>query len=176
MANNKAALDKGFKKAKQIIFGHLYDQCIKLCGELVIDAVIKRNFQSFTGNTITSFACGIYVDKELNYVLASGEDMDAPVHAKVEKGELVYLSNPYEGKARSVRGKVDIQYHLSGMETSFKILQGMTPSQKGISIIMTTGTEYSKYLESVRNLNVLSETAKESNVKKLLYSSFKPLP
>ena len=176
MANNKAALDKGFKKAKQIMYGHLYDQCVKLCGELVIDAIIKRNFQSFTGNTVTSFACGIYVDKKLSYMLASGEDMEAPVHAKVEKGELVYLSNPYEGKARSVRGKVDIQYHLSGMETSFRILQGITPSQKGISIIMTTGTEYSQFLESAKNFNVLSDTAKDTNVKRLLYSSFKPLP
>ena len=62
MANNKAALDKGFKKAKEIIFGHLYDQCIRLCDALVVDAVQKRTFQSFTGNTITRFACGSYVD------------------------------------------------------------------------------------------------------------------
>lgn len=41
---------------------------------------------------------------------------------------------------------------------------------------MTTGTEYSTYLEDVYKLNVLSDTANEGNVKKLLYSSFKPLP
>jgi len=176
MANNRAALDNGFKKAKQIIFGHLYNQCIKLCDALVSDALTKREFQSFTGNTITSFACGIYVDGDLNYMVASGEDMDAPVHAKVQKGELVYLANPYEGEARSVRGKVDIRYSISGMETSFEILKGIGSPSKGISIVMTTGTEYSTYLENVYKLNVLSETASESNVKKLLYSSFKPLP
>jgi len=176
MANNKAVLDKGFKKAKQIIFEHLYDQCIRLCDALVNDAVSKKGFQSFTGNTITSFACGIYVDGSLSYMVASGENMKAPVHAKVQKGETVFLDNPYEGRPRKVTGKVDIVYDMTGMESSFRILQTLSPKTKGLSIIMTTGTEYSTYLESVHNLNVLSDTAKGSNVKNLLYTSFKPLP
>ena len=176
MANNKAALDKGFKKAKEIIFGHLYDQSIELCDRLVLDALQKRRFKSFTGNTITSFACGIYVDGALSYMVASGENMEAPVHAKIQKGETVWLGNPYEGKPRRVTGKVDIAYDVSGMDTSVRILQGFSPSNKGLSIVMTTGTEYSTYLEDVYKLNVLSDTAREGNVKKLLYSSFKPLP
>ena len=176
MADNRIALDKGFKKAKQIIFGHLYGQSIKLCDALVNDALNKREFQSFTGNTITSFACGIYIDGTLNYMVASGENMKAPVHAKVQKGELVFLQNPYEGGERAVRGRVDIVYDMTGMETSFRILQSFNIKSKGISIVMTTGTEYSQYLESVHNLNVLSDTAEKSNVKRLLYASFKPLP
>ena len=176
MANNKAALDSGFKKAKEIIFGHLYDQSIKLCDALVRDALNKREFVSFTGNTITSFACGIYVDGDLNYMVASGENMAAPVHAKVQKGEYVYLSNPYEGEPRGVIGKVDIRYNASGMDTAFGILQGIGSPPKGISIVMTTGTEYSTYLEIVHDFNVLSDTAEKGNVKSLLYNSFKPLP
>lgn len=176
MANNKAALDSGFKKAKEIIFGHLYNQSIKLCDALVRDALNKREFVSFTGNTITSFACGIYVDGDLNYMVASGENMAAPVHAKVQKGEYVYLSNPYEGEPRGVTGKVDIRYNASGMDTAFGILQGIGSPPKGISIVMTTGTEYSTYLEIVHDFNVLSDTAEKGNVKSLLYNSFKPLP
>lgn len=176
MANNKAALDSGFKKAKEIIFGHLYDQSIKLCDALVRDALNKREFVSFTGNTITSFACGIYIDGDLNYMVASGENMAAPVHAKVQKGEYVYLSNPYEGEPRGVTGKVDIRYNASGMDTAFGILQGIGSPPKGISIVMTTGTEYSTYLEIVHDFNVLSDTAEKGNVKSLLYNSFKPLP
>lgn len=176
MANNRAALDKGFKKAKQIIFGHLYDQCIRLCDSLVRDALTKREFLSFTGNTITSFACGIYVDGSINYMVASGENMQAPVHAKVQNGQTVFLKNPYEGGPRSTTGKVDIVYDLTGMKTSYRILQGLSPKTRGLSIVMTTGTEYSTYLESVHHLNVLSDTAKGNNVKNLLYASFKPLP
>ena len=173
--SNRAALDRGFKKMKQIISGHIYDCLIKFCDDLVADALSKRGFQSFTGNTITSFACGIYIDGSLSYMVASGETMQAPVHAKVQKGELVFLNNPYEGKPRGVRGKVDIVHDKTGMETSFSILSSMKPSQGGFSVIMTTGTEYSEYLENVYNLNVLSDTAKESNIKKMIYSSFKPL-
>lgn len=176
MTNNRAALDKGFKKAKQIIFGHLYDQCIRLCDELVRDALEKEEFLSFTGNTITSFACGIYINGSLNYMVASGKNMKAPVHAKIQKGETVFLANPYAGEPRSVTGKVDIVYDLTGMETSFRILQGLSPKTNGLSIVMTTGTEYSTYLESMYHLNVLSDTAKENNVRQLLYNSFKPLP
>lgn len=173
--SNKAALDRGFKKAKQIIFAHLYDQCIILCDALVKDALSKRKFQSFTGNTITSFACGIYIDGALNYMVASGENMQAPVHAKIQKGQTVFLNNPYEGRPRKVTGRVDIAYDMSGMETSFRILQSLSSKKKGLSIIMTTGTEYSTYLENVHDLNVLSDTAKDTNIKKLLYASFKPL-
>lgn len=176
MADNKTALNNGFKKAKQIIYGHLFAQCVKLCNELVNDAVNKREFQSFTGNTITSFACGIYEDGKLKHLVASGENMQAPVHAKVQKGELVYLTNPYEGVPRGTIGKVDIVYNMSGMETSYRILEGIPVQNKGLSIVMTTGTEYSTYLESAYHLNVLSDTAKDSNVKRLFYSSFKPLP
>lgn len=175
MANNRDALNNGFKIAKQIIFGHLFEQCVRLCDSLVKDAIQKREFQSFTGNTITSFACGIYIDGALSYMVASGQNMAAPVHAKVQKGEYVYLKNPYEGAPRGVKGKVDIVYNDSGMDSSFKILEGMK-ANKGLSIIMTTGTEYSTYLENVHHLNVLSDTSKESNVKGLLYNSFKPLP
>jgi hypothetical protein len=173
--SKNTALDKGFKKAKEIIFGYLYDQCVSFCDMLVNDAIQKREFQSFTGNTVTSFACGIYIDGSLNYMVASGEKMASPVHAKIQNGQTVYLKNPYEGKPRSVKGKVNIVYDDSGMESSFKILQNLKTG-KGLSIIMTTGTEYSTYLENVHNLNVLSDTAKESNIKNLLYKSFKPLP
>lgn len=176
MSNNKAVLDAGFRKAKQLIYTYLYNNLIRFCDNLVRDALQKREFQSFTGNTITSFACGIYIDGALSYLVASGDNLPAPVHAKVQKGETVYLKNPYEGSARSTTGKVDIVYDLSGMESSYRILQGMKPSSNGLSVIMTTGTEYSTYLESVHHLNVLSETSSDANVKRLLYSSFKPLP
>lgn len=176
MSNNKAILDKGFKKANQLIFGHLYNQCIRLCEKLIQDALVNREFMSFTGNTITSFACGIYVDGALNYMLASGENMAQPVHAKVQKDEVVYLNTPYEGFSRMVKGAVNIVYDISGMETSFRILRSLKPSTNGLSIIMTTGTEYSTYLESRYHFNVLSNTAEDWNVKQLLYSSFKPLP
>ena len=176
MGNNKVALDMGFKKARAIMSGYLYDSLIKFCDALVSDALQKRGFQSFTGNTITSFACGIYIDGALSYVVSSGETMPAPVHAKIERGCLVYLRNPYEGVPRATRGKVDIVYNQSGMETSVRILQGFKPTIKGFSVIMTTGTEYSTYLENVYHLNVLTETSEEANIKHLLYSSFKPLP
>ena len=43
----------------------------------------------------------------------------------------------------------------------------------GFSVVMTTGTEYSEYLENVRNLNVLTDTFKSS--KGIMLEELKPM-
>lgn len=115
----------------------------------------KKGWNSFTGNTITSLAFGLYEHNSLtDIVFVSG--VKPPVHAKIRNGETVYLEDPYEGEARSVTGKVDI-YNDWGNETSVRTLQELRP--KGDSgIIVTTGTEYSEFLEKKGDFNVLSDT------------------
>lgn len=129
-------------------------------GEILLDdAKFKAEYRSFTGNTITSLAFGLYENTVLqDVVFISG--LKAPVHIKVQKGEYVYLEDPYEGEARGVRGKVDIRYD-TGEETSIKALQKVRP-KGGNGIIVTTGTEYSTFLENTYNLNVLSDTFLEA--------------
>lgn len=175
MANGNEAIKSGFEKAKRLIYNHLFEQCVRLCDSLIRDALQKREFQSFTGNTATSYACGIYRDGVLKYMVASGEDMEAPVHAKVQNGQRLFLPNPYEGAPRGVKGRAEIVYNMSGMDTSFRILRESASKRKGLSIVMTTGTEYSEYLEGARLLNVLTDTSKKQNVRRLVHSTFRQL-
>lgn len=157
--SNKKAWIKGLQIAKEKIHSAVLKQLVKYGKLLLNDAQAKAEYQSFTGNTLTSLAFGLYENNSLqDVVFISG--LKAPVHIKVQKGEYVYLEDPYEGEARGVIGKVDI-YDDTGEETSIRTLQGLCP-KGGNGIIITTGTEYSTFLENFYNLNVLSDTFLEA--------------
>lgn len=157
--SNKKAWMKGLQIAKEKMHFVVLRRLAEYGEILLDDAKFKAEYRSFTGNTITSLAFGLYENTLLqDVVFISG--LKAPVHIKVQKGEFVYLTDPYEGEARGVRGKVDI-YDDTGEETSIRTLQGLCP-KGGNGIIITTGTEYSTFLENFYNLNVLSDTFLEA--------------
>ena len=117
----------------------------------------NREFTQFTGNTVSSYMAGVYKDGTLfNAFTPEGRGAAYP---KVQKDETVYLSNPVEGMARSVKGTVDIVTDY-GEELSREVLAQQSP-QGGTGMVVTTGTEYSQYLEKVHGLDVLTDTYSE---------------
>ena len=154
--SNSKAFKAGLKIAKEKIHFLLLRHLAEYGVELLEDAQFRATFQSFTGNTITSLAFGIYENTNLiDVIFISGQK--PPVHAKIKNGQTLFLSHPYEGEARAVRGKVDIT-DAWGDETSLRTLKALCP-RGGNGIIVTTGTEYSVFLERTYDYNVLSETA-----------------
>ena len=96
--------------------------------------------------------------------------------AKVEMDRFAWLSNPYEGKPRSVKGKVPVN-NMTGEATSKEFLMAYNfPGRKtpDISIVITTGTEYSEYLEKDLDYDVLSLTYAEAQ-EHILLNAFKPM-
>lgn len=173
--SNKAALDRGFKTAKQLINGHIYDQ-LSISAEALIDHAIA-NYSSrigpFTGNTITSYACGLYVDGVLSDIKLVGGKLKNPVHVKIKNGEVLFLDNPYSGKPRRITGMADIVLGDDGMNSSINFLSNHynPKTRKGFELVMCTGTEYSVYQENVWKANFLTNTYKSAkNIVK-----FKPL-
>lgn len=156
--NEKTFMD-GLLKAKQKI-QTVFIRRIAEYGEILLDdAIFRKEYESFTGNTITSLAYGVYENGNLtDVVFVSG--LQPPVHAKIKEGRVLYLKDPYEGLPRARKGYVAItdQY---GADTSLKTLQSVRP-HGGNGIVVTTGTEYSSFLEGVFGMNVLSETALEA--------------
>lgn len=146
---------KGLKIAKEKIHRFLIGRLAKYGEVLLTDADFRRGYESFTGNTLTSLAFGIYENTVLtDVVFISG--YSAPVHAKIEEGQVLYLEYPHEGGARARYGYVDIVDDW-GDETSLKTLKAVCP-KGGNGIVVTTGTEYSTFLEGVWDMNVLSGT------------------
>ena len=173
MKNNRISLDVGMKKAKDIIYNHLYgimrDNVIKLLHK----AAVNREFQGFTGNTQTSYTGGIYVNGKLAEIIRESDYTEAPRMKKIQKNRAVYLKKPYEGEARWMRSSVSVSDEY-GSDTAISFLKSYKgATKKGISIVITTGTEYSTYLEQVRGLDVLTKTWDE--VSEIILSSMRPI-
>lgn len=173
--DNSKAFDAGIKKARQIVSGYVFDCMTKACEELADDAV--KNYRSpigaFTGNTITSYACGLYMDGILSYYYSNGDKMKSPVRAKLAKGETAFLNPDYEGRSRKFTGKTDTDKGF-GEGFSFKFLsQYKSRVKKGLEIVVCSGTEYSSYIENVWHGNVLTDTFERAP--KILAKNFKPM-
>lgn len=171
--DNAKILKEGLEKGYKMIIDHLFKQCYELCERLLMEVPKHREFLGFTGNTQTSYSCGLYVDGRLEGIVVQDNWHNPPLRKKVAYGEWAWLRQPYEGRSRSVRGKVATASEY-GQETSFKFLQAYKAKKKHIQIVMTTGTEYSEYIETVANLDVLTGTYEAA--KTILAQGFKPMP
>lgn len=171
-SNNKTIINEGFAKAAALVKASIRSRFVEAGYRIVEHAMENREWLAFTGNTITSYAFGYYEDGVLIEKYVSGENMEKPVRGKVQKGRVVGLKNPYEGSPRSVTGMAKI-VNPSGRELSEDFLDGYKPiTRKGYCLVITTGTEYSEWLERVANLNTLSETyvsVKSGYVDNILY-------
>ena len=155
--DNKKVLDEGFAKGlrqiEQVIMTSLHWAAV----ELVHSALVNRGYTGFTGNTETSYMCGIYLNGSLREVVDMSSELSAPVHKKIRNGQYLYLDAPYEGNPRGRMGHVDVNNEY-GPDTSLRFLRTYKAPSKGIALVMTTGTEYSEFLEEVFNLDVLTRT------------------
>ena len=183
---NEEVLTKGLRKAGAVIIRTLVQRCVPLCKELIKKADETREFCGFTGNTQTSYACLICVGNDIHalvkgevkdyyfqpktYVYQT-KYTDPPIKVKsgpayrkgvktdlvtkVRLDEWAYLSHPYEGSARSVTGHAAVN-NETGKDTSTQEMNKYKQTDSHIKILMTTGTEYSQYLEEARDFWVLT--------------------
>lgn len=159
--DNAKTLDNGFAKGFRMIEDMLYNSFASAAEDLLIRVSSNRQFVGFTGNTQTSYACGVYVNGRLVNVVVQHNWNEPPRRMKVRLGKVVFLSNPYEGRPRAVKGQVDIVEN-HGLVLSLKQLEEYKAPRKGIALMMTTGTEYSVYIEQAMSLDVLTNTFKDA--------------
>lgn len=172
MNHNEKVLEEGKIKMDRIIYKHIYDTLVNVCDALLKDACDKKEYNGFTGNTQTSYSCGLYIDGVLSYYANQDRWNKTPIRLKVPKDEVVFLPDPYEGKPRKVKGIVEVN-NMYGKDTAFSFISSYKAPKKGFVIVMCTGTEYSEYIEKKRGLNVLSDTYQET--RKILFSKIKPI-
>ena len=171
--NNMSELGKAKKMIQQVSMDHIRGILAKTCDDLIDDAVRSKEYTGFTGNTQTSYSCGLYVNGAFTYYVNQRMWTENPVRKKVPKGMYVYLKRPYEGKPRGVIGRTDVD-SLYGKDSAFQFLKSYNGAPtKGLAIVMTTGTEYSVYIEQVRGLNVLTDTFR--NAKSILLKNMRPI-
>lgn len=174
MGDNRKELDSGIQLLKKKAYDHLVSCIENSCEELVNDAVSKYKspIGSFTGNTITSYAIGLFLNGEFVFYYKD-DSQKKPVRAKLKNGEWARLNPDYDGRNRSARGNVDTDGGF-GSDYSYNFLKSYRPSNNvGIELVMCSGTEYSSYIETVLNGNVLTDTFKSAS--QVLSSNFKPM-
>lgn len=159
--DNAKVLENGFAQGIRNIEDVLFNSLANAADALLVRVSTNRQFIGFTGNTQTSYACGLYVNGRLSHVSVQQNWSNPPVRMKVQKGKVVFLRNPYEGVPRAVQGKVDIEDN-HGLHLSLRQLEEYKPPRRGISLMMTTGTEYSVYIEQSMSLDVLTNTFKDA--------------
>lgn len=159
--DNAKTLENGFAKGLRIIEDVIVNSLIASVQQMLAELPRKIGYQGFTGQTETSYMGGVYIYGRLAYIITQKNWTTPPRRGKIPKGKHLYLANPYEGRARARTGYVDIS-NLSGAATSLAFLQGFSASGRGISVVVTTGTEYSVFLEQMFDLDVLTRTYKDA--------------
>lgn len=177
--SNAAALRIGSRRAKEIIARHvLNDILIPASKELIQKAVQGRIYlgHNMTGNTVNSYAVGVYVNGQLVHIETSSGGISRPLRRKLGKGQRFY--------AGSQRWDGEIQAHTftaqSGSngamepERSIAFLQSYKPTPNGWTLVVCNGVEYATYQENEMQIDVL--TANFDYAKMFIPSMFKPIP
>lgn len=134
-----------------------------LCYKLIIAAENNKEYDNITGNTVTSYACGIYENSKLIKVVTD-ISIPPPVRVKLTEGETMPAGSvSYDGYLKtSFTGSVPTDQRY-GDDYSWMFLANFRPNHKGFAIVMTTGTEYSLYLETAKHLDVLTKTFNDAD-------------
>lgn len=103
------AFERFAPKMREIIAKHFEPTCIGA----VEEAYNARTWMGFTGQAQNSFASYQLKNGSVQLVFDSSQMAPEPVRYKVEEGEILYLSNPVEGRPRSVGGIPEIRFSES---------------------------------------------------------------
>jgi len=127
------------------------------CYKLILSAEENRSYENLTGNTVTSYSCGIYNNKKLVSVIQD-RDIPPPVRVKLTEGEIMPKgSMTYGGEPLDfdyeAETKTDQRY---GDDTAWWFLSRFKPMYMGYCVVMTTGTEYSIYIHALHRMDVMT--------------------
>lgn len=177
--SNAAALQMGTRKAKEMIARHVLNGIfIPAAKELIKAATQGRIFagHNMTGNTINSYAAGVYVAGQLLYIETSAGSIPKPLSRKLGKGQRFYAgSQRWDGEmqAHTFTAQAGSNGTMEA-ERSIAFLQSHRPSPKGWSLVVCNGVEYATYQENEMKIDVL--TANFDYAKMFAPSMFKPMP
>lgn len=176
--DNSAALKAGSQRAREIIARHVLNAIlVPVAKNLIQDAMQGRISigHNMTGNTVNSYAVGIYVKGQLVHVETSSGSIPRPLRRKLGRGERFYAgSQRWDGDIQQSTFTASISTNgTTEAERSIAFLQSYRPSSKGWTLVVCDGVEYASFQENEMNIDVL--TSSFDYAKMFLPSMFKPL-
>lgn len=177
--SNAAALQMGSRKAKEIIARHMLNGIlIPASKQLLQDALQARIFtgSNMTGNTINSYAVGVYVNGQLVHLETPRGSIARPLRRKLGRGQRFYAgSQRWDGETQA--NTFTAQAGSNGAtepERSIAFLQSYKPSPNGWALVVCNGVEYATYQENEMNIDVL--TSNFNYAKMFIPAMFNPMP
>lgn len=153
--SNDKVLEQGYAAAMKMVDEHIYNQIALLAERLMEVVEGQKEYKNLTGNTVTSYMVGVYHDRILTEIVQI-QGKKPPIRIKMRKGE-IFTGKDYDGDFRKRWGPTEVDTDGGyGEQFAMRFLSSYRPKRKGYSLVVCTGTEYSEFLENVRNLNVLS--------------------
>ncbi len=176
--NNADALRKGTEKAKKMIEDHIVNQIlIPIARRLIQDATEGRITlgHNMTGNTINSYAAGVYVNGSLIHIETSSGSIPHPLRRKLGRGQRFYAgSQRWDGELQETTFTARAGSNgTMEPERSIAFLQSHKPSPKGWALIVCNGVEYATCQENEMNIDVL--TSNFNFAQTFAPSMFKPM-
>lgn len=177
--SNVAALRLGSQRAKDMIARHVLNVILVPAAKELIQAATQGRVSyghNMTGNTINSYAAGVYVNGSLVHIETSARSIPHPLRRKLGRGQRFYAgSQRWDGEMQE--HTFTAQAGSNGTmeaERSIAFLQSYRPSPKGWALVVCNGVEYATFQENEMNIDVL--TANFDYAKMFAPSMFKPMP
>jgi hypothetical protein len=165
---NLEVFNKGMAKMDSLIKKKFLFAGLNLASDLVINAVEAYqddpNAGSLTGNLLNSIAGGVYYNGVLERICTANKHARIPVqthrYARVgdggfkdyDSGEIVDFVNQYAGSEIFFQ---PVDKNKAGLQSALEFLSSYKASMK-LEIIICAAAPYAEYLQSERNLDILT--------------------
>lgn len=165
--------------AKDMIARHVLNVIlVPVAKELIQDATRGRIRigHNMTGNTVNSYAAGVYVNGKLVWIETSSGSIPHPLRHKLGRGERFYAgSQRWDGKIQEHTFTAQVSTNgTMEAERSIAFLQSYKASPMGWTLVVCNGVEYATFQENEMNIDTL--TANFDFAKMFASTMFTPIP
>lgn len=143
-SDNAHTITQGLAHARQLIRQRLSSRLSSIGRKIGERELGSKEYSGFTGNAQTSYQSQVWSDGKKIAEWNSGDSQPDPIRPKIEEGDTVTLSEPYEGAPRSVRGKVEIEHPWGAM--TLDAIERDKPDSDFLAIRLAVGVEYNDYI------------------------------
>lgn len=176
--NNAAALQAGTAKAKKLIEEHIVNQILIPMAKGLIRVATEGRVSlghNMTGNTVNSYAAGVYIKGSLVLIETSAGSIPNPLRRKLGRGQRFFAgSQRWDGEVQehTFTAKVGSNGTMEA-ERSIAFLQSYQAKPQGWELVVCNGVEYATFQENEMNIDTL--TANFDYAKMFIPSMFKPM-
>ena len=176
--DNAVALRLGTQRAKDLIARHILNQILVPAAKSLIQVATQGRISighNMTGNTVNSYAAGVYVAGQLVHIETSAGSIPRPLRRKLGRGQKFFAGSQRwdeEIQENTFKAKVATNGAMEA-ERSIAFLRSYKAIADGWELVVCNGAEYATYQENEMNIDVL--TANFDYAKMFVPSMFTPM-